>query len=220
MSWTSPARLATRTLTPSSVAMWAASHATSFEWESTFCPYEVRYCSRPSSLQDLGVEVRLAELDRGRLAVAEDLLVQLLLDLADHLLDAAGMDAAVQHEPLERQPRDLAADRVEARQQHCARRVVDDQVHAGRGLEGPDVAPLAADDPPLHLVVGEVHHRDRALHHVLGRDPLDGEGDHAARPVVGLLVRLLLDAADRSWRRPCAPRSPSPASAPPWPARR
>ena len=45
----------------------------------------------------------------------------------------------------------------------ASRRVVDDQVDAGGHLQGADVAPLAADDPPLHLVVGQRDHRHRGL---------------------------------------------------------
>ena len=64
------------------------------------------------------------------------------------------MDAAVGDELGERDPGDLAADRVEARDDDGLGRVVDDQVDAGRLLEGADVAALAADDPALHLVAG------------------------------------------------------------------
>ena len=47
---------------------------------------------------------------------------------------------------------DLAADRVEAAEQHRLGGVVDDQVDPGDLLEGADVAALAADDPALHVV--------------------------------------------------------------------
>ena len=103
------------------------------------------------------MKVRLSQFDRGSLAVAEDLLLEFLLDLADHLLDAAGVDPPIEHQSLQREPCDLPPNWVEAGEQHGAGRVVHDQVHAGGGLEGPDVAPLASDDAPLHLVVGEVH---------------------------------------------------------------
>ena len=62
---------------------------------------------------------------------------------------------------LQRQPADLAADRVEAGQQHGLGGVVDDQVDAGDRLEGADVAALAADDAALHVVAGQVQHRRR-----------------------------------------------------------
>ena len=53
---------------------------------------------------------------------------------------------------LERQPGDLAAHAVEAREDDRAGRVVDDEVDPGELLQGADVASLAADDPALHVV--------------------------------------------------------------------
>ena len=62
------------------------------------------------------------------------------------------MDAAVLEQLLERHAGDLAADAVEAGEDHRVRRVVDDEVDAGEVLEGADVAALAADDAALHVV--------------------------------------------------------------------
>ena len=53
---------------------------------------------------------------------------------------------------LERQLRDLAPHAVERGQDDRRGRVVDDEVDAGDVLERADVAPLAADDPALHVV--------------------------------------------------------------------
>ena len=93
--------------------------------------------------------------------------------------------------------RDLAAERVEARQDDGARRVVDDQVDAGGLLEGADVPPLAADDAALHVVAGQVDDRDGGLDGVLGGAALDGLGDDGVRAVGGLLARLGLEPLDQ-----------------------
>ena len=69
-------------------------------------------------------------------------------------------------------------------------RVVDDEVHAGQGLQGADVAALTADDPALHLVVGQGDHRHGGLGHMVGGTALDGQGDD----LPGLGVRLVLEA--------------------------
>src|SRR5687767_6824037 len=61
----------------------------------------------------------------------------------DDFLDATGMDAAVGDQLLEREPRDLATDRIEAGYDDGVRRVVDDHVDARRELEGADVPSLA-----------------------------------------------------------------------------
>ena len=52
-------------------------------------------------------------------------------------------------------------------------RVVDDQVDAGGLFEGADVAALAADDPPLHFVVGNAHRAGRRLGGMRGRVTLE-----------------------------------------------
>ena len=55
-----------------------------------------------------------AQVDRRALADLDDLLLDLLLDLGHHLLDAGGMDAAVGHELVQGQTGDFAAHGIEA----------------------------------------------------------------------------------------------------------
>ena len=64
------------------------------------------------------------------------------------------MDAAVLHQALEGDAGDLAADGIESREDDGLGGVVDDEVDAGRELEGADIAPFAADDAPLHVFTG------------------------------------------------------------------
>ena len=117
-----------------------------------------------------------------------DLVVHLAAGLLHHFLDAGGMDAAVHDELLQRDAGDLAAHRIERGDDDGLRGVVDDQIDAGGGFEGADVAALAADDAALHVVVGQRHHGDRGLGHVVGGALLNRQGDDVA----GALVRLLL----------------------------
>ena len=72
-------------------------------------------------------------------------------------------------------------------------RVVDDQVDPGGLFEGADVAPLAADDPALHLVRRQVDDRDRVFRGVIRGDALDGGDDHVAGLLVGVLAGAPLD---------------------------
>ena len=116
------------------------------------------------------------------------------------LLDPVRMDPAVEHELLQREPTDLAADRVEAGEQHRLRRVVDDQVDAGHRLEGPDVAPLAPDDPALHVIARQVQHGDDRLGGLLARDPLDRQRHDLAGPQLALVTCLGLDVTDEVGR--------------------
>jgi hypothetical protein len=108
------------------------------------------------------------------------------------------VDTAVGDQLLEGEAADLAPDRVEAGQQDRFGRVVDDQVDAGDGLEGTDVAAFAADDAALHVVRGQGEDGDGRLRGLLGGDPLDGQGDDLARAAVGLLPCLLLEVADQA----------------------
>ena len=121
------------------------------------------------------------------------------------------MDAAVHDELLQRDAGDLAAHRVERGDDDGLGRVVDDEVNARRRFEGADVAALAADDAALHVVVGQRHHGNGGLGHVVGGALLDGQRDDVAGLLVGLflgpgfdlahhdggvMVGVLLDAAD------------------------
>ena len=141
-------------------------------------------------LLDLRVETPDAGLQRGALALALDDGVHLPAGLLHHLLDVGGVDAAVGDELLQSHPRHLPADGLKAGDGNGLRRVVDDQVHAGEGLDGADVAALPADDAALHLVVGQGDDADGDLGHVVRGAALDGGG----HDLPGLLVRLLLGA--------------------------
>ncbi len=166
----------------------------------------------PDELHELGVQPMDAGLVRRLLAHLLNGVLHLAAALGDDLLDAPRMDAPVGDELGERDTRRLAADRIEAGDDHRIGRIVDDDVHTGRQLERADVPSLASDDAPLHLVVGERDRRHRDLRRVLGGDPLHGEGDDLlrlalggaaggladlAQPVRRLGLRLLLEPVDQ-----------------------
>jgi hypothetical protein len=90
----------------------------------------------------------------GLFSQLDQLTVQLRLDLLNDLLDPARVNATVGDQRLQRPAGDFPSDWVEARDDDGIRGIVDDDVHAGGRLEGPDVTPLASDDPALHLVTG------------------------------------------------------------------
>ena len=98
------------------------------------------------------------------------------------------MDASVGHQLLERQPRDLAPDRVEAGDHDGVRCVVDHHVNAGGQLKRADVPAFSADDTTLHFVARERHGGHRNLRGVLGGNPLDGE----RHDFLGLAFRVAL----------------------------
>ena len=98
------------------------------------------------------VEVEHTDLVGGLLTLILDDGVHLLARLLDLVLDAGRLHAAVLDEPLERDLCHGAAYRVEAREEHSAGRVVDDDLNTCRALERLDVAALLADDLTLHVV--------------------------------------------------------------------
>src|SRR5918994_452412 len=135
------------------------------------------------SARDLGVVERLA-------ACGLDLLLHVLAGLRDDLLDAPRVDAPVLHEPFHRDPRHLAPDRVEAGDHHRLGGVIDDYIHAGGGLEGPDVPAFAAYDPTLHVVGGKRYGLYRRLRGEIRSEALHGGGDQTPRLDVGPLLGL------------------------------
>ena len=153
-------------------------------------------------VDQLRVHVGDAELDQGVLTGPPAQLLDLGLAPLVGVLDSLRVDPAVGDQPLQREPGDLAPDRVEAGQQHRLGRVVDDQVDAGHGLEGPDVAALATDDPAFHLIARQVQHGNHGLAGLLGGHPLDGQGDDLAGAFVPFGLRLVLDVPDDERRFP------------------
>ena len=113
----------------------------------------------------------------------------------DGLLDALRMDATVGDQGHQRPARDLAPDGIESRDRHDTRRVVDEDVTAGRALEHAHVASLATDDAAFH-VVADLDERDGLLGGVRRRDALDGRADDRSRAPVGLLARRLARSQD------------------------
>jgi hypothetical protein len=66
------------------------------------------------------------------------------------------MNAPIRNQLLQGHSRGFPANPVEAREQYRRGRLIDDEVDPGEILEGADVAPVAPDDPPLHLIVRQL----------------------------------------------------------------
>ena len=156
----------------------------------------MRNLRRPEQALHLAVQAGDADFDHGLFARLDDDAVDFLLRLLDFLLDAGRVDAPVGHQLAQRHACHFAAHGIVAADDDGFRRVVHDQVHAQRLLDGADVAALAADDAPLHLVGRQIDAAHRELADVVAGDALDGHRDDGARPAVGFLVRLGLHLAD------------------------
>ena len=91
----------------------------------------------------------------------------LLINFFNNFLDSSRVYAAITDQPLQGQPRYLAANRIESRENHSLGRVVDDQINTGCGFDGPDIAPLAPNYPSFHLFVGKGYNRNGLLRHIV-----------------------------------------------------
>ena len=139
------------------------------------------------------VEIGDSHLQEGLVTDGPDALVQHPDAAGVHLLDSCRMNTPVGDQVHEGQPGGFPSHRVKAAEQHRLRGVVHHHVDSGDLLEGPDVAALTPDDPPLHLVAGKVDAGNHRLAGLLCRAPLDGGHDYRPGPLVRFLLRGLLD---------------------------
>ena len=106
------------------------------------------------------------------------------------------MNAAVSDQAFKGHAGNLAAGLVKAGQRDGLRRIVNDQIAAGGGLQRADVAALAADDAALHLITGQRHNADGGLARGIGRAAGNGLTDQLAGKVVALVLHVCLIGAD------------------------
>ncbi len=92
------------------------------------------------------------------------------------------MDAPVLDQFFNTDPGDFPSDGVKARQDHGLRRVVDDEVHTCKLLDRADVTAFTADNPTLHLFVGQGDDGDSRFRHIVAGIALDRRHDNFARP--------------------------------------
>ena len=118
------------------------------------------------------------------------------LGFLHHLFNARGVDAPILQQLDQRDPRHLAAHGVVARKSNRFGGVIHNNVNPSELLEGPDVAALAPDDPPLEFFARQVHGRDRNFGDIVTGGPLNGEPDDFPGGLIGLFVGLLFDLAD------------------------
>src|SRR5205807_2214114 len=97
------------------------------------------------------------------------------LDFFHDVFDTSWMDATISQQTLQRQPCDLSANRVKARDNDCFWGIVNDEVDTCSRFEGTNITPFPANDAALHLLARQRHDRDRAFHHVVSSKALNGQ---------------------------------------------
>ena len=120
-------------------------------------------------LDQLRVQALHVGIEQRLLASLADGLVHFPPGLLDSFFDARGVYPPVLNQAVQRYPRDLAPDRIEAGYRHRFRHVVDDQIDARCRFDGSDVPSFTADETTLHLIVRQWNARDgRFDHHIRG----------------------------------------------------
>ncbi len=138
-----------------------------------------------------------AHLEYSTLPRLADLRIDILLGLCHHFLNAGRMDASIGNQALQRDAGNLPADGVKAGEYNRLRRIIDNKINAGRRFKRFNIAPLAANNTPLHLVIGQGDHRYGAVGHMVGCATLYGQANDVAGAFVGFLPGLGLNIANQ-----------------------
>ena len=117
-------------------------------------------------------------------------------ELLDHLLNSRGMDPSVADKLLERDARDLAANGVKAGNCNNIRRVINDEIDTGEGLDGSDVSALSTDDSTLHILIGELNCRNGNFADVVSSTTLDGKRKDVLSLFVCFFFKLFVKVRD------------------------
>ena len=198
MSCSRPARLAALTSAPSSAGHHAGDMADLdgvLQHVLAVAGAVVQAAQQLHAAPDAGRARRVSSTARSPSELDDG--VHLAAGLLHHLLDAGGVDAAVGNELLQSQTR-ATSRRTGSKQETVMASGVSSMMRSTpvSGLQRADVAALAADDAALHLVVGQGHHADGDLRHMVGGAPLDGGGHDLAGALVGLVLGARLDLLD------------------------
>lgn len=110
------------------------------------------------------------------------------------------MDPPVDDQFFQRYARHFTSDRIKCGDDYRLRCIVNDQIDTCHGLESADIAPLAADDPALHFIAGQLYDRDRRLGHMIRGTALYGTDHIFLGAFLGFLFGFCLDLLDHSGR--------------------
>ena len=125
-----------------------------------------------------------------------DALVYIAPRLFHHFLNAGRMDAPVCNQPLQSNAGNLALHGIEPRQYDRLRRIINDEVNARQRFQRPDIASLAPNDAPFHLIIRQSHNGHRRLCNMICRTALDCLGKNLPCLLVSLILCLLLILLD------------------------
>ena len=134
----------------------------------------------PKLLDDFRVEtVHAGFVDRFG-ARFENILIHRFAFLFKDLFNICRMNATIRYKTCQRAPGNFTADGVKAGDGDSLRGIIHYNINASCLFEGLDVAPVASNNAPLHLLIGECNHRGGYFGNLVGGDTLDGIGDQFA----------------------------------------
>ena len=144
----------------------------------------------PQQNQKLGRDAHKPQRFHGLSSVRDSFALDFPTGFGNLLLDCRRIYSAVGDELFERDFRDLAPHGIEGGDEDKIGSLVDDERRARFGLERADIAPLFANQPALHRLVGNFDHRDRRRLRELCRKPLHRLHQNPLRRVVDFALGL------------------------------
>ena len=104
-----------------------------------------------------------------------------------HFLNSGRVNSAVHDQTFQSDSCHFSSDRFKSGKYDCLRRIINNKLYACQCLEGTDITSFTSDNTSLHLIVGELHHGNCCLCHMIGSTALNGRYNI----IFGLLVSFL-----------------------------
>ena len=117
----------------------------------------------------------------------------LLSYLRHDFFDAGRMDTSVLYQLVQSQAGNLAANRIEAGQHDCFRRIVYHDFNTGSCFQRPDVTPFTADDAAFDFIGFDMKYGNRVLDRRFGSNALDRLDNDLFRFLVGCHLSFFHD---------------------------
>ena len=143
-------------------------------------------------LHQLRMDAVDANLDQCTFALLLNGGFYLTASLFNHFLNACGMDSSVSHQFFQCHTGNFPANRFKAGNSDGFRRIIDDQINAGERFNRADISTFSADDPTLHFIIWQLHHRNRCFRSVIRSAALNCLHNNFSCGIVGFVLHLLL----------------------------
>ena len=127
----------------------------------------------PQQLYQFGMQPIDTCIKGCRLAFLADCGFHFFSCLFHHFLDTGRVYTSIYNQLFQCQSCNLSPDGIKPGENDCLRRVVNNQVNACQCFQGANVSALTTDDTSLHLIIGQLHNRNRCFCHMVNRTALN-----------------------------------------------